>query len=145
MNFWQHAALIAAGAAVLAGCAGPVAEGPAGQAPSLEGRSLMWSEGATSECEIPPTITFSKGRVSGNAGCNSFTGGYKLEGKKLALSNLAMTMRMCGPAFMDAEGKFTAALGKVRYATAEGDNVTLWDEAMKPVLRLEPEHPGRCN
>lgn len=145
MTSWKLAATLAAGSILLAGCAAPTADGPAGEVPVLEGKTLMWSEGANSECEIPPTISFTADRVSGNAGCNNFMGGYKLQGKKIELTNLASTMKMCGPAFMEAERKFTAALGAARYATAEGDIVTLWDEAMKPILKLEPEHPGHCD
>lgn len=145
MTSTKIAAALSLSAMLLAGCAATTAEGPAGEAPVLQGKTLMWSEGATSDCEIPPTISFTADRVSGNAGCNNFMGGYTLEGKKLTFTHLASTMKMCGPAFMAVEQKFTAALGAVRYATAEGDVVTLWDEAMKPVLKLEPEHPGRCD
>ena len=144
MQQWKFGAALGACAILLTGCT-TAPSGPAGDVPALEGKTFMWAEGANSECEIPPTIAFEKDRVSGNGGCNSFTGGYKLEGKAISFTNFAMTMRMCGPAFMDVEQRFTAALGKARFATAEGENVTLWGEDMQPVLKLVPERPGRCD
>jgi len=48
-------------------------------------------------------------RASGFAGCNQFTGGYTLEGKKLSLKNLAVTKMFCQET-VDIETRYLQAL-----------------------------------
>lgn len=129
-------------ALVLAACS---TSGSADQAADLAGRSLMWADGITSECEVPPTITFgADGKVSGNAGCNHLLGTWTMEGTKIDLSQLGTTRRMCAPAIMQMEDAFLQNLGKVAFATADGDNVRLLDAEHKLVMTLVPEKPGTC-
>ncbi len=118
---------------------------PEGDAPQLAGKSFMWTGGLSKDCELPPVIEFaSSGAVSGSAGCNSLTGEWKLEGKKLQLGALGVTGRMCGKAFMELEKKFLQGINAAVYATAEGDAVNLWNEAGGLVMKLVPEAPGAC-
>ncbi len=42
-----------------------------------------------------PTLRFEGGQVSGNTGCNDFTGKYDLQGDQLKISNLATTKKTC--------------------------------------------------
>ena len=78
------ATLLAAGCASTGG-----QEGPAGNAPELAGKTFVWAEAVSENCELPPSITFgADGRVSGNAGCNNLIGGWKLEGKAIAMGPL---------------------------------------------------------
>ncbi len=42
-----------------------------------------------------PTLRFEGGQVSGNTGCNDFTGKYDLQGDQLKISNLAATKKTC--------------------------------------------------
>lgn len=42
-----------------------------------------------------PTLSFTGETVSGNAGCNNFSGGYSIENEELAFGELATTMMLC--------------------------------------------------
>jgi len=50
-------------------------------------------------------------KASGFAGCNQFTGGYTLEGKKLSLKNIAATKMFCQET-MEIETRYLEALSK---------------------------------
>ena len=79
----RHAAAIVPCAIALTACTAVTST----QNADLAGRSLMWADGATEECEVPPSIKFgADGKVSGNAGCNLLVGGWTLQGDKLDLS-----------------------------------------------------------
>lgn len=59
------------------------------------------------------TLDFDKdGNLSGNAGCNNFTGTYQLDGDQITIGPLANTMMMCEDpqGVMDQEAQFLAAL-----------------------------------
>ena len=71
-------------AALAAGCAstattGSSAEPLSGEKPAqLADRSFMWVDGASEDCELPPSIRFgADGRISGQAGCNRMLGSWK--------------------------------------------------------------------
>ena len=62
-----------------------------------------------------PTLTFAAGgRVSGRAGCNSFSASYALRGDELTFSRSSTTRMACAPAVMQREQRFLALLGDVR-------------------------------
>lgn len=50
------------------------------------------------------------GKVSGNGGCNRFSGSASIDGDKISFGDLASTMMACTEAAMDQEMKFHAAL-----------------------------------
>ena len=50
------------------------------------------------------------GRLSGLAGCNSFTGSYSVEAQTLTIGQLATTRKLCAPALMDLERSFVGVL-----------------------------------
>ena len=111
----------------------------------LAGRSLMWADGATEECEVPPTLTFgTDGQVSGNASCNYLTGGWTVKGDQIDLSQLGSTRRLCGRAIMKMEDAFLTNLGKTVYVEADGDKVKFLDAERNLVMTLVPEAPGSC-
>lgn len=59
------------------------------------------------------TANFSAdGSVSGNAGCNDFSGSYKVNGSSISIGPLASTMKMCSDptGVMDQEAQYLAAL-----------------------------------
>ena len=55
---------------------------------------------------ISASATFAAGTVSGNAGCNDYTGGYTVDGDKLTIGPLAATKKACGPAETVVETAF---------------------------------------
>jgi heat shock protein HslJ len=70
----------------------------------------------------PPTLQLATeaNRAAGFAGCNRFTGQYKLDGPQLRFSQLAMT-RMACTAGMDVELQYAGALAATRsYRFADG-------------------------
>jgi putative lipoprotein len=61
------------------------------------------------------TIQFEDGQVSGNGGCNSFGGEYRVNGDKLKLEKLMSTLMACAdPAMMEQETIFMQALGEAQ-------------------------------
>jgi heat shock protein HslJ len=58
-----------------------------------------------------PTMTFSAdGRVSGNSGCNQYSGTYRTDGSAISITNIASTMMMCAGPGADVEGLFLKGL-----------------------------------
>ena len=57
------------------------------------------------------TLHFASGRVSGSAGCNSFTGSYLLEARSvISITQIAATRMACEGAVMAQETQFIEAL-----------------------------------
>jgi len=74
---------------------------------------------------ISASATFADGTVSGNAGCNDYTGAYTVEGDKLTIGPLAATKKACGPAQSALETVFLTALGQVATYTVTGSTLEL--------------------
>jgi heat shock protein HslJ len=61
------------------------------------------------------TVNFEDGQVSGNGGCNSYSGEYQVHGNKIEFGMLASTLMACvDPAMMEQETIFMGALGDAR-------------------------------
>jgi heat shock protein HslJ len=74
------------------------------------------------------TADFGKdGTLSGNSGCNTYSGSYKVDGAKISIGPLASTMKACGdPAgVMEQEALFLAALQSAATYKMEGDALEL--------------------
>jgi heat shock protein HslJ len=69
------------------------------------------------------------GTVSGNVGCNSFTGSYSTDGSSLSVSALASTTRACEPDLGALEQQYTAALEAATEFELRGSTLTLRDDA----------------
>jgi heat shock protein HslJ len=69
------------------------------------------------------------GRVSGNAGCNQYTGGYRSSGDRLAVQALATTFRLCHDpdGLMEQEALYLAALSSAATFEIAGDTLTIRD------------------
>ena len=88
------------------------------------------------------TVTFGPdGRVSGSAGCNSYTAGYTSDGSTLTFTPAAATRKMCAKPdrIMEQEQQFLAALGTVATMRMEGDRLELRTVAgaLAATLRLD--------
>lgn len=67
------------------------------QTPTLKGTKL--------------TVKFAEGQIGGSAGCNSYSGSYKVNGEKISIGPIAMTMMACvDPGVMEQEQTFLAYL-----------------------------------
>jgi heat shock protein HslJ len=81
------------------------------------------------------TADFGKdGNLSGNAGCNNYTGSYKVDGDMITIGSLASTQMFCNePAgVMDQEAQYLAALQSAATYRIEGLRLELRtaDDAM---------------
>ncbi len=82
------------------------------------------------------------GRVSGNDGCNDFTGAYEVDGPALRLGPLASTRKACAGAAQEVADRVSATLDQVRSHEARPDTLVLKDGAGDPVLRYRASRPG---
>jgi heat shock protein HslJ len=71
--------------------------------------------------EAPIALSFGKGAVSGNAGCNTFRGAYVVDGTGVKIGPLAATRKACAEELMKQEREFLAALESAVNWTVEGD------------------------
>jgi heat shock protein HslJ len=86
---------------------------------------------------VVPTATFgSDGQVTGNAGCNSFFGGYQVDGGSITVDELASTLRMCEPAAMEVEKVYLEALQVAETWSAGDDGLTIAGASGELVFRL---------
>jgi heat shock protein HslJ len=74
------------------------------------------------------TLEFTATDVSGNGGCNTFTGSYTLSSSNaIAIGPLASTLRACAdPAVDTQEQQYLAALGLAKTYRVTGDQLTLF-------------------
>lgn len=74
------------------------------------------------------TASFDKdGALSGNSGCNTFNGPYKVEGDQITIGLLASTMMMCSDpeGVMEQEAQYLAALQSAAKYQIEGNVLQL--------------------
>lgn len=74
------------------------------------------------------TASFAEGdNLSGNSGCNSYNGSYKVDGNQITIGPLASTMKFCDePAgVMEQEAQFLAALQSAASFQVEGNVLEL--------------------
>ena len=65
------------------------------------------------------------GSVSGSSGCNTFTGGYTVDGEKITIGPLATTMMACEQDLMDQEAQYLLALQSAAVYSIEGNTLQL--------------------
>jgi heat shock protein HslJ len=125
------AALIFAASVALAGC------GPTGELPSTLGGTTWVATQISGQAPVAgrePSITFDGDRISGNAGCNGFSGRFRIEGSTIAIQDLGSTAMGCPEPAASMERMFLNALGgassiQVGYSTlvigGEGGDVVM--------------------
>ncbi len=76
--------------------------------------------------DIETTLTFgADGQVSGNMGCNSFSGDFELKGDKIEFGPLMSTLMACEGPGMDQETAAFNVLRETVTASFDGSNLTL--------------------
>ena len=92
---------------------------------------------STIELKVKPTIhlDFEKNMVSGNAGCNNYSGTIIQKGNQLKFGNLVATKMYCGN--MKIEKEFLHKMGTVRSFKIENSQFLLYNEANELVLSCE--------
>lgn len=82
------------------------------------------------------------GKVSGNTGCNRFSGTAAIVGTSLTFAPLATTRMACDPPLMKQESAILAALQSVKsFALVGSDRLNLLDAGGQPVVRLVSAKP----
>jgi heat shock protein HslJ len=135
------------GAPATSGLASPVAASAAAGS-GLEGTLWQLTEylgpDGTSvpvPAAISASATFAKGIVSGNAGCNDYTGSYTVDGDKLTVGPLAATKKACGPAESAVETVFLTAMGRVATYAVSGTTLELKTAEAKVGLTFSATRP----
>ena len=127
-------ALIVVLGVMLAACAEPSEEAsadPTEVAWSLESGTLNDEEIPIVE-DHPITLVFDEGTVGGASGCNTYFGGYTIEGTAISFSDMGSTMMACEPAeVMDSETMYLAAMADVSQFSATDDSLTLTGEGVE--------------
>ncbi|MBL8588588.1 MAG: META domain-containing protein [Methylobacteriaceae bacterium] len=96
----------------------------------LDGAPLGGSGGRT------PTLRFGpQGRLTGDGGCNRFSGAWRVAGDRLTIGPLAATMMAC-PAGMELERRFFDALARVAGQRREPGGLMLLDAAGVALARF---------
>jgi len=91
---------------VLVGCGGD----DEGNAPPLEGTEWTLVDGVDAPGDSVPTLTLADGSASGFGGCNTFNGGYDLDGDSITIGPLAATLMACEDDKSAAEAVYLPAL-----------------------------------
>jgi heat shock protein HslJ len=84
-------------------------------------------DGGTAGPAAPSAIRFDGASVSGDTGCNAFSGPYTSVGDSLSIGPLAVTAKMCDPAVAGQEMAVLAALDEIEAYQADGGILRLLD------------------
>lgn len=101
-------------------------------------------EGAGVLDRLQSTLEFPQsGAAAGNLGCNRFTATYQQSGPGLRFGGVAATRKMCPPAVMAQEQRYTGVLERSRGALLDEPFLYLIDERGAKLARLiRHEGPG---
>jgi heat shock protein HslJ len=115
--------------------AGPKLAGTSWLVETVGGRAVL------AETEL--TLRFGgNDQITGNAGCNSFHGEFRLSGESLSFGPLASTRKACPEGILDQEAGYLAALARTERVRIEGGKTLLLlpGEEGEPIrLRPAPE------
>ena len=75
------------------------------------------------------------GGVSGNGGCNDFSGTYTVSGKSLTVGSLAASRASCGEETDGQEGQYLAALQSAATFAISGNQLIIYDAGGQEILR----------
>lgn len=99
--------------------------------------------GVSGAGSVSSWIEFERGgQVSGNDGCNAFSGSYEVNGSRLTFGPLAGTLAACAGAAGEVSDKVTAALGRVRAFELAAGTLRLKDAGGKALLTYAAGTPG---
>ncbi len=101
--------------------------GPAGPLPGLTGAwRVVTLDGAPPPGRTGVTMDFAPGgRLSGQAPCNRYHAGYRIEGNRIIFSPGATTRMFCGEEIMSAEQRLMEMLGGGAEWSLSDENLTL--------------------
>jgi putative lipoprotein len=76
-----------------------------------------------------PTISFDAARASGNGGCNSFSGTYRVQGDAISFQQLITTLKACAPDVPQLETAFLGLLQKANRYTVNANELQIFSTA----------------
>ncbi len=120
------------------------ANDPTEPVPQIKDTSWALPQDSKDGCDAAPYIEFSATKVTGDMGCNSFSGEYTLKGNKITFKNTAATLRMCDPKTMQIEAKMQKLLTDARRVRGNEKELTFLDAKGNVILTLVPETMGAC-
>lgn len=138
-------------AVLLVACTGgasPGASEPPGgdESGAIDGRTFL-STVIVGRALVPGSqvrLSFEDGRIGANAGCNSMSGSYAVDGGRLVVGALATTEMGCDPALMDQDGWLGGFLDGASIALA-GEMLTLAKDGVTLTLLdrvvADPDRP----
>ena len=131
MTFDKRIGLLLA-AGLLAACNAGTPATPSPAPPVLDGRTFLSTEvtdGSAPHALVPGTtvnLSFADGRVSANAGCNTMSGAYTIEGNALVVPGPMISTQMaCGPLETAQDQWLSTFLSSRPTVTLVGNDLTL--------------------
>ncbi len=130
------ALILCATAALFGACrSGPPALDPSEELPGTSWR-LIAMDGRALEHYALPTIAFSAEGISGDTGCNRYSGELELDDNSIKIGTIGMTKRACPPPIMDREARFLELLATVHRAEVTREFLILECAGSVPPLRF---------
>ena len=131
-------ALAVVGALTMAGC-DVIGTAQGGQLEGVTWQLSTYIEGGSSIAvpdQAAATATFANGQVSGNNGCNSYSGPYQASGSTLSIGPLASTLMGCGPIQSALESAFMTLFQNAGSYTATSAALTIFDKSGAKTLEF---------
>jgi heat shock protein HslJ len=100
---------------------------------------LEKGQGFTTIKNSPASLTLNDKQISGSTGCNTFraTVSERAE-KRVAISDVALTRKLCAPPANDNERAIVQAFNKTEYIEEGADTLTFLSGAREPLLVWKP-------
>ncbi len=108
---------------LLTACAG-------GSSASVDGTWKLISYGPAANpvpavTDVETSIEFKDGQVNGSVGCNSFGGGYKVDGDTITFEQMMSTLMFCEGPVGDQETTTLNVMNESTTFTLDGDTLTI--------------------
>jgi heat shock protein HslJ len=145
MLWWSAVGGSALCAVIVSGCGDDSTDSAPAGGTELVGTQWVLDVSALGVSEagsVSSWIAFARDHVSGNDGCNAFSGSYQADGSRLTLGPLSGTKMACeGPAG-EVSRAVTAALARVRAYELTADGLRMKDAGGRTVLSYAVGTPG---
>ena len=93
------------------------------------------------------TISGKTGKLSGSAGCNTYSAPYTVDGNKIKIGPAISTMMACEQPIMDQEAQYLAAIQQAATYNIQGTKLELRDPPVRswPAIASSPPAPPRSS
>jgi heat shock protein HslJ len=133
-------AAVLAGTLAIAGCSSS-AKGGQIEGRTWHVRAVVVAGGELKEAflTVPMDARYEGGRVSGNAGCSTYTGSYTISGEKLTVTGIQTVRTSCDQFAADADATYMALLPRVATFKVDGTELSVYDSGGKEILHCRDE------